>query len=36
MDLIHGGIDPHQEVLGQKNQEFSHVEGTAIVAGIGQ
>jgi hypothetical protein len=36
MDLIQGGIDPSQEVHRQKNQEFSHVEGSAIVAGIGQ
>jgi len=36
MGLIYGGIDPNQEVLVQINQEFSHVEGSAIVAGIGQ
>jgi hypothetical protein len=36
MGLIHGGIDPSQEMHWLKNQEFSHVEGSAIVAGIGQ
>jgi hypothetical protein len=36
MGLIQGGIDPSQEVFVRKNQEFSHVEGSAIVAGIGQ